>query len=111
LVSADGFVDENEGDAIRLIRQRENISDEVYKEFEQLVADCKERELYQLGIDAINKCTREEKMRVFVILYKLSEVDGRVHVGEIRLLLYSIKYADIDFEQVVFHARGVPSLL
>ena len=31
----------------------------------------------------------------------MSEVDGRVHVKEVRLLLYSIKMAGIEFNDVV----------
>lgn len=110
LVCADGVVDENEHDAIRVIREKENISGDIFEEFDALIAKYKERELFELGIELINRCTREEKMNIFVLLYKLSEVDGRVHVGEIRLLLYSIKYADIDFDEVVNAARATPAL-
>lgn len=110
LVCADGVVDENEHDAIRLIRQKENIAADIFEEFEALIVKYKERELFELGIELINRCTRDEKVNIFVLLYKLSEVDGRVHVGEIRLLLYSIKYADIDFDEVVNAARATPAL-
>ncbi len=111
LVSADGIIDEEEYDAIRIIRQNEKISDETFKAFEKLVGERRERDVYQFSIDLINQCSRDEKLRIFVLLYKLSEVDGRVHVGEVRLLLYSIKYAEIDFEEVVHHARETPALL
>lgn len=110
LVCADGVVDENEHDAIRLIRQKENISLDIFEEFEALITKYKERELFELGIELVNRCTRDEKMNIFVLLYKLSEVDGRVHPGEVRLLLYSIKYADINFDEVVNAARATPAL-
>ena len=49
-------------------------------------------------------------MNAFVILYKMSEVDGRVHVKEIKLLLYSIKLAGIEFDDVVNLAKVTPSI-
>lgn len=111
LISADGVMDANEIDAINIIRSKERVSDELFREFEQLIKEKKERETFQLGIDLINQCSDEEKLKVFVILYKLSEVDGRVHVKEIRLLLYSIKLSGIEFDDVVQKAMNAPSLL
>lgn len=111
LISADGVLDNNEIDAFRLIRRRENISEPLFTAFQELILSKKEREIFQAGIDAINQCSVEEKLKVFVTLYKLSEVDGRVHVKEIRLLLYSIKQAGIEFDHVVNKAINTPSLL
>jgi uncharacterized tellurite resistance protein B-like protein len=101
LISADGVIDEKERGAMLNIRKKEKISDEVYDEFENDVKTKKERDIYQQGISLINECTDEEKLNVFVHLYKLSEVDGNVHVKEVRLLLYSIKMAGIEFNDVV----------
>jgi hypothetical protein len=52
-------------------------------------------------------CSDEEKLRAFVHLYKLSEADGQVHVKEVRLLLYSIRMAKIEFNEVVANAKGI----
>lgn len=111
LVCADGIVAVTELDALRMIKDREGISDDLFEEFQQLIFKKREKEIYQLGIEMMNQCTEEEKLNVFVTLYKLSEVDGRVHVKEIRLLLYSIKIARIEFNDVVNHAMITPSLI
>jgi uncharacterized tellurite resistance protein B-like protein len=111
LVSADGVMDVNEIDAIKIIREKEKVSKNVFSEFEALITQKKEREVFQAGIDFISRCTDQEKLSVFVMLYKLSEVDGRVHVKEIRLLLYSIKLTGIEFDDVVNKALKTPSLL
>jgi uncharacterized tellurite resistance protein B-like protein len=111
LISADGEVDDTEIDALQIIKDRENIPASVFVEFEMLIATKKEREIFQLGIELINHCTTDQKIRVFVMLYKLSEVDGRVHIKEIRLLLYSIKLAGVEFDDVVNRALVSPSLL
>lgn len=109
LVSADGVVDEKEMAALQKIREHAKVNDPTFHEFELTVKEKKERDIYQTGIDMINQCTNKEKADAFVILYKLSEVDGRVHVKEVRLLLYSIKMAGIEFDDVVNQAKATPS--
>jgi uncharacterized tellurite resistance protein B-like protein len=111
LISADGTIDDHEVKALDLIRKRENISQAFFNNFIETTRGKKERELFQAGIDAIGHCTDEEKLRVFVTLYKLAEVDGRVHLKEIKLLLYALRLAKIEFEEVVTKALATPALL
>jgi uncharacterized tellurite resistance protein B-like protein len=101
LISADGIVDEVEKKALEKVKVKENIPNSVFDEFHAAVASKKERDIYQQGIEMINSCSAEDKLRAFVHLFKMSEVDGRVHVKEVRLLLYSIKMAGIEFDDVV----------
>ncbi len=101
LMNADGIIDDNEKKALVRLKKFENIPDALFQEFEHGVATKKQREIYELGIDFINHCTDEEKLRAFVHLYKMTEVDGHIHVKEVRLLLYSIKMAQIEFSDVI----------
>jgi len=105
LISSDGIVDEVEKKALEKVKVKENIPDLVFDEFHAAVGSKKEKDIYQQGIEMINNCSDEEKLRAFVHLYKMSEVDGRVHVKEVRLLLYSIKLAGIEFDDVVAQAK------
>ena len=89
------------------LRVKESIPDSLFKEFELAVTGKNEREIYKVGMELINSCTDEEKLNSFVHLYKLSEIDGRVHVKEIRLLLYTIKNAKIEFNEVVARAQAL----
>jgi len=107
LISADGVVDEGEKSALKQVKKHEGIPEETLIEFEKSVITKKEREIYQAGIDYLNLCTDEEKLDAFVHLYKMSEADGRVHVKEVRLLLYSIRMAGIEFNDVVNRAKQV----
>jgi uncharacterized tellurite resistance protein B-like protein len=111
LITADGTIDDHEVKALELIQTRENISKEFVNAFIENTRGKKERELFQAGMESISQCTDEEKLRVFVILYKLAEVDGRVHLKEIKLLLYALRLAKIEFEEVVTKALASPSLL
>jgi uncharacterized tellurite resistance protein B-like protein len=96
-MSADGIIDENETDALKRLNELESIPDPIYQEFQHGIATKKHREIYEEGINCINECSDEEKLKAFVHLYKMTEVDGHVHVKEVRLLLYSIKMAQIEF--------------
>ncbi|WKZ59500.1 MAG: TerB family tellurite resistance protein [Cyclobacteriaceae bacterium] len=110
LISADGIIDDQEKQALTRLRKLEQIDDAVFETFSQAVQSKKERDIYKEGIDNINACTDEEKLRALALLYKMSEVDGRVHAKEVRLLLYSIKLTGIEFDDVVKKAGTIQSL-
>lgn len=107
LISSDGVIDDKEREALLSIKRKENIPDDRYREFQKSVAEEKERDIYQKGIELLNLCNDHEKLTAFVHLYKMSEADGRVHVKEVRLLLYSIKMTGIEFNDVVQKAQEV----
>jgi uncharacterized tellurite resistance protein B-like protein len=109
LVSADGVVDEKELAALEKIKSREKISDDVFGQFKTDINIKKERDIYQSGLEYLSQCTNEERLQAFAILYKMSEVDGRVHVKEVRLLLYSTKMTGVEFDDVVKQAGLMPS--
>jgi uncharacterized tellurite resistance protein B-like protein len=107
LISADGVIDDRERKALMKIKEKENISDSLFQEFESTITVKKEREIYEEGIKLMNSCTDEEKLTAFVHLYKMSEADDNVHVKEVRLLLYSIRMVGIEFNDVVERAKSI----
>ena len=109
LVSADGVVDEKELAALDKIRTREKIPDAVFDQFNTDISVKKERDIYQSGLEYLSQCSNEERLKAFAILYKMSEVDGRVHVKEVRLLLYSTKMTGVEFDDVVKQASMMTS--
>lgn len=110
LMSADGIVDENEISALNSVKAKEGIPDQLFNQFRKDISEKRGREIYQTGIQYMNQCTDEEKLRVFVFLYKMSEVDGRIHVKEVRLLLYCIKVTGIEFDDVIAQAAKAASI-
>lgn len=109
LISADGIVHDWERNAFDQIRQHEHISEETFRKFSDGVEGKKERDIYNEGIKLLNSCNDEEKLRAFVHLYRLAEADNNIHVKEIRLLLYSIKLAGVEFNDIVALAKQLPS--
>ena len=108
LVSADGTVDTSELDAMLKIKINESIPEETFQDFDRQISSLSEQEVYMRGLDHLSNCSTREKVKVFATLYRLSEVDGRVHAKEIRLLLYSLKTAGIEFNEVVEFAKQHP---
>lgn len=107
LINADGVVEPSEYEALSNVKRFENIPEDTLIEFEKDALSKNEKDVYQIGIDYLNKCSDEEKLNAFVHLYKMSEADGRVHVKEVRLLLYSIRQAKIEFNDVVARAKVI----
>jgi uncharacterized tellurite resistance protein B-like protein len=105
LIGSDGKVSDVEKESLMKIKTIEGISDEIFQRFNDAVNKNSEREIYQEGIERLNKCSDQQKLKAFVHLYKLSEADGNVHVKEVRLLLYSIKLTGIEFNDVVEMAK------
>lgn len=110
LISADGIKDRTEVDALYKIRSGEKIPEATFQEFEEATRLRTDREIYEHGLNHLIQCTDSQKLKVFAMLYRLSEIDGRVHTQEIRLLMYAIKTAGIEFNQVVDFAKSNPSL-
>ncbi|MFM9076101.1 MAG: TerB family tellurite resistance protein [Bacteroidota bacterium] len=109
LISADGIVHDWERKAFDQIRLHEHISEETFAKFSAAVEGKKERDIYNEGIRLLNSCDDEAKLRAFVHLYRLAEADNNIHVKEVRLLLYSIKLAGVEFNDIVALAKEVPS--
>lgn len=111
LMGVDGELDENELLALKKIRNTEEIPENVFSEFERDIKQLDERDIFKKGIQLINQCSENEKLKAFVTLYKMSEVDGHVHLKEIKLLLYSIEMAGVGFDEVVHEAKKTTALL
>jgi uncharacterized tellurite resistance protein B-like protein len=107
LVTVDGIIDEREKIAMRDLRSEEQIPELVFREFETAVTPKSEREVFQQGLSLLNQCNDQEKLCALVHLYRMAEADNHVHIKEVRLLLYSLKATNVEFEDVVLTARMV----
>jgi uncharacterized tellurite resistance protein B-like protein len=105
LVTVDGYIDDREKNAINSLLKEEQIPEEVYNDFQKMVKTKSEKELYDRGVKLLSNCSEEEKLSALVHLYRLSEIDNNVHVKEVRLLLYSLKATNVEFEDVVLSAK------
>jgi uncharacterized tellurite resistance protein B-like protein len=107
LVTVDDIVDEREKKAMRELQAEEQIPDTVFHEFEETIIPKSEREVFQHGVTLLNLCDEQEKLSALVHLYRMAEADNQMHIKEVRLLLYSLKATNVEFEDVVLTARMV----
>jgi|SRR6267154_759458 len=107
LVTVDGVVDEREKKAMRELQVEEQIPELVFDEFEKTIIPKSEREVFQQGVSLLNQCDEQEKLCALVHLYRMAEADNQVHIKEVRLLLYSLKATNVEFDDVVLTANMV----
>jgi uncharacterized tellurite resistance protein B-like protein len=109
LANVDGVVDDRERKAMWSIKDEEKIADSVFNDFEKKIQTEKAQTIYQEGVSLLNSCTEEERLCAFVHLYRLAKADQNIHIREVRLLLYGIKEAKIEFDDVMLSANMVRS--
>ena len=101
LINSDGEISEKELEYIEKIRESEGISESLFNSIRDSILGKTEREVYQIGIDSVNRCSEGEKLRIFVKMYQMAMADGVIHVKEVRLLLYAVKITNVDINTVV----------
>jgi uncharacterized tellurite resistance protein B-like protein len=107
LMTSDGVIDERERLALEQIMEEENIPEMIFRDFQDNVVHKTEKQTYEDGVDLLSRCTDQEKLCAIVHLFRLSEADDAIHEKEVRLLFYSLKGTDVDFEDVELTARLV----
>lgn len=111
LVNSDGEISEKELEYVQKLRESEGIPDTLFESITSTIVGKTEREVYQIGIDALNTCTEVEKLRAFVRMHQLAMADGVIHVKEVRLLLYAVKITNVDINVVVKMAEQAISVI
>ncbi len=106
LVMVDGEVDLREKAAIHKIKEKENIPDWIFDDFEESIASLTEQQIFKKGVEMMNRCSDADKLKAFVQLYLLTEIDDKVHRKEVRFLLYSLKATNVPFEEVELRAKA-----
>src|SRR6478609_25567 len=107
LINADDIVDEEEERALQKIKEKEKIQPDVFKKFLGDIKTKTSKTIYNEGVALLNECDDNKKLIALAHLYKLTEIDGSVHVKEVRLLLYSIKMTAVEFNDVVIAANKI----
>ena len=101
LINSDKEISDNELYYLHKMRVEEGISDAVFTEHFKSLLGKDEREIYQIGIDAINLCSDDQKLNAFIKLYQMALSDKVLRVKEVRFILYAIKLAHVDINTIV----------
>jgi hypothetical protein len=101
LINSDKEISDNELYYLHKMRVEEGISDGVFAEHFKSLLGKDEREIYQIGIDSINLCPDELKLKIFSRLYQMALSDKVLRVKEVRFILYAIKITQVDINTVI----------
>lgn len=107
LMHSDQEISENELNYLDTVRLEAGIDDEEFRSFYNSAIGKSEREIYQIGMDAINQCTDDEKIQIFVTLYGMALADQVLKVKEVRFILYATRMAAVSMERVIEMAKEV----
>jgi uncharacterized tellurite resistance protein B-like protein len=100
LINTDKEISDNELYYLHKMRVEEGISDETFADHFKSLLGKIEQEIYQIGIDAINLCTNDQKLRIFDRLYQMALSDKVLRVKEVRFILYATKLTQVDVSNV-----------
>jgi hypothetical protein len=100
LINSDKEISDDELYYLHKMRVEEGISDEVFADHFLSLLGKDEREIYQIGIDSINRCPDDQKLRIFRRLYQMALSDGVLRVKEVRFILYAIQLTHVDSNTV-----------
>jgi hypothetical protein len=101
LINSDQEISENELYFLHKMRVEEGISDEIFADHFKSLLEKNEQEIYQIGIDSINLCTDDQKLKIFARLYQMAMIDKILRVKEVRFILYAVKITHVDINVVV----------
>jgi hypothetical protein len=105
LINSDGEISEKELSYAQKMRESEGIPDAMFDSIKASILGKSEKEVYQIGIDALNACPEIDKVHAFVKMYQMAMADGVIHVKEVRLLLYAVKITHVDINYVMKLAK------
>lgn len=100
LINTDGQIDDREMEIILKIKEEEKIEDSVFLEFSRSIANAKDQDIFNRGLNLLSRCSEEEKLCAFVYMFQLAEADASISMKEVRLLLYALKVTNVDFNDV-----------
>jgi len=89
------------------IKKNENIDDDFFHDFRESLNHKNEQDIFHEGIDLMNQCSDKTKTRAFTLLYRMAQVDGKMHAKEVRLLLYSSRLSKTDISSIISTASNV----
>lgn len=106
LMDLDHEISETELNYLDSVRLEAGIDEAEFRLFYNSALGKTEREIYQIGMDAINLCTESEKVNIFVKLYGMAVADKVLRTKEVRFILYATRMAEVSLERVIDAAKA-----
>ncbi len=107
LINSDEHIDDREMALILKIKTEEEIDDASFLEFSRSIAQANRQDIFNRGLELLNKCSEEAKLCAFVYLFQLAEADNSISMKETRMLINALNATHIDFKDVEYSANLV----
>ena len=77
------------------------MTDDTFVEYFKSLIGKSEKEIYQIGIESLNLCPDELKIKAFTRLYQMALSDKVLRTKEVRFILYAIKLSRMEVDAVI----------
>lgn len=101
LISSDKEISDNELYYLHKMRVEEGMTDDTFVEYFKSLIGKSEKEIYQIGIESLNLCPDELKIKAFTRLYQMALSDKVLRTKEVRFILYAIKLSRMEVDAVI----------
>lgn len=89
LINAEQEISDHEMYYLHKMRVKAGMTDDAFAEYFKSLLGKSEREIYQIGIESLNRCPQEFKMKAFSILNNMAMVDKVLNQKEVRFIQYA----------------------
>lgn len=101
LLNSDQVISDDELAYLHKVRIEEGIDDHVFSEYFNTVLERSEKEIYHAGIEALNSCPEEYKLRAVERLMAMAYADKAFKPRQVRFVLYSLALSQTKLDRIL----------
>jgi len=101
LINSDNEINDDELSLLHKMRIEEGMSDATFADLFKSIIGKSDREIYQIGIESLNRCPDKAKVKAFSRLYQMAFADKILRAREVRFILYATKLTKADFNMLI----------
>jgi hypothetical protein len=83
------------------MRVEEGMSDDVFTDHFKSLIGKSGKEIYQIGIESLNHCPIDYKIKALNRLYHMAITDKVLNQKEVRIIFYSIGFSPLEIEAAI----------
>jgi len=101
LINSDKEISDNELYYLHKMRVQEGMTDDDFAKHLNSLIGKSEKEIYQIGIESLNRCTDGAKIKALSILNKMAVSDKVFNPKEVQFISYAIKLSRADVKSMM----------
>jgi len=101
LINSDKEISDNELCHIHKMRVEEGMSDDIFADHFKSLIGKSGKEIYQIGIESLNRCSHEFKIKALIRLYQMATSDKVLNQKEVQFVFYTLGFSHDEIEAAV----------